>query len=102
MLHVIAHLYLQPGMEVPFRDYETEALRVFRAHGGTLVAAFRPEPRAGTGGDSGPDEIHVLTMPSRDRFEAWRSSAEVTASAALRARVIRKTELFLSREPVEY
>ncbi|MDB5106688.1 MAG: hypothetical protein JWP91_4377 [Fibrobacteres bacterium] len=108
MLHIIAHLYLQDGMEEAFHAYETEALRHFRSMGGSLIAAFKPEPApapatAGPGpAGSGPDEIHVLSMPTRGHFEAWRGSREVTLSAEARAKVIRRAELFLSREHIVY
>jgi hypothetical protein len=101
MFHLIVHLYIRPGMETAFREYETEALGLFRAYGGTLIAAFKPERLPASDGGA-PDEIHVLSMPSRERFEAWRSSPEVTAMSGRRAQVLLKTELFLAREPVAY
>jgi len=100
MLVIIAHLFIHPGQEVAFHAYESQALARLRAHGGEVLAAFRPRPNAN--GQPAPDEIHVLRMGSEEQFAAFRADPALAALADLRAQAIARTEIFVSQEIVEY
>lgn len=117
MLYIIAHLYVNPDSAGAFHLYEKKALAIFKGHGGTIIGAFKPE-RPGTGsGARGkayqgtapeswdsevPHEIHVLSIPSDEAFASYRNDPGILALAAERSRVIRKSEIFVSRESVPY
>lgn len=100
MLVIIAHLTVRPGQEAAFRAFESQALACFRAHGGEVLAAFRPRPDAS--GKPTPDEIHILRIGSEDAFAAYRADPTLLALADLRAQAIARTEMFLSQETIEY
>ena len=117
MLYLIAHLYVHPGQENAFRVFEKKALKIFQAHGGVIIGAFNPDrPRIGLRAESNaytgayietsesevPYEIHVLSIPSDEAFEAYRNDPGILALAEERARVIRKTVVFNSRVAIEY
>ncbi len=99
-LLIIAHLYIHPGQEAAFHTFESQALARFRAHGGEVLAAFRPRPSAA--GTPTPDEIHVLRIGSADAFAAYRADPALAALASLRAQAIAATEIFISEEIIEY
>ncbi len=100
MLVILAHLYIHPGQEAPFRAYESQALAHFRRHGGEVLAAFRP--RADASGKPTPDEIHVLRIGSEEQFAAFRADPALQALVDLRTQAIARTEIFVSQEVVEY
>ncbi|MBX3052540.1 MAG: hypothetical protein KF753_13750 [Caldilineaceae bacterium] len=100
MLVIIAHLFMHPGQEVAFRVYETAALARFRAHGGEVLAAFRPSPTAD--GEPTPDEIHVLRIESEEAFALFRGDCARRALDELRAQAIRETRIFVSQEHIPY
>ena len=100
MLVIIAHLFIHPGQEAAFHAYESQALACLRAHGGEVLAAFRPWPDAS--GKPTPDEIHVLRIGSQEQFAAFRADPALAALTDLRARAIARTEIFLSQTLVEY
>ena len=82
------------------RAYESKALSLFRRHGGEILTAFVPE--TGPAGAPGPDEIQVLRIPDRRRFEAFLSDPERAALAEMRDASVGKTEVFLSAELIPY
>lgn len=100
MLIIIAHLFIHPGQEAALRAFESQALAQFRAHGGEVLAAFRPRPDAS--GRPTPYEIHVLRIGSQEAFAAYRADPALLALAELRGQAIARTEIFLSQAIVEY
>jgi hypothetical protein len=100
VLYITIHLFgFAPGGE-GFRDYERKALGIFKSHGGEVVVAYSPEGLSGQG--EIPDEIQILRIPDRAGFDAFLADPERMGLAGARARVIRKTEVFLSGEIIEY
>ncbi len=100
-LVVVVALFVRAGCEEAFSDFERQALAILRDHGGRLERAIRP-PRDG-GDERTPFEIHVLVLPSRTAFEAYRHDPRLAALAALRARAIDDTALWSGPDvSVEY
>jgi hypothetical protein len=104
MLYMTVHLFGYPGIPGGFREYEMKALDIFRRHGGEVIVAYAPIQMGGGRGEAGetPDEIQVLRIPDRDRFDAFMQDPERMGMAEERARVIRKTEVFLSGDIIPY
>ena len=100
LFYVVAQLYAYPGKEAEFREYEMQALRIVRKHGGELVCAFTPECMDANA--ETPTEIHVLRFVDRDAFDTFMSDPEHAAIADWRATVIRKTVIVVSGEIVDY
>jgi uncharacterized protein (DUF1330 family) len=98
LIVLVVRLFIHPGREAEFRRFETEAARIMARHGGRIEHAIRPTGPAGE--HPLPHEIHVLSFPGADRFEAYRADPELGALAALRQAAIARTEITVG-EPVE-
>ncbi|MEO7425666.1 MAG: hypothetical protein ABI036_10795 [Fibrobacteria bacterium] len=100
MLYITVHLYGRTGTPGEFRDYESKALNIFKRHGGEVLVAYTPAVSKDQTGV--PDEIQILKIASQSDFEGFMGDSDRVALAAERERVIRKTEVFLSKEIVRY
>jgi hypothetical protein len=85
---LIVELWIAPGREADFERFETAAASIMRRHGGRVERriALRDGRAAGP-----PDEIHVVTFPSRTAYEAYRDDSALSSLAALRAGSILQT-----------
>jgi uncharacterized protein (DUF1330 family) len=98
MLVVVAVLYVRPGAEEVFADFEEQALAILHEHGGRLERAVRPVCAA-----DAPHEIHVLTFPSQSVFDAYRGDPRLAALASPRQSAVEKTVLWSGPDvSVEY
>jgi uncharacterized protein (DUF1330 family) len=102
MVHIIVHLFAAPGQKEGMKSYEDKVLRIFRKHGGEIVAAFKPSARLQLGGQPDPDEIQILTINSMEAFEGFKSDSERLDLSNERKRVITRTELFISKDEIIY
>jgi len=100
LFYVVAQLYIYPGKEAEFREYETQALHIARKHGGELICAFRPE--CADQSDDSPTEVHVLRFASRVIFDLFKTDPEHAVIADWRADVIRKTVVVVSGDVIDY
>jgi uncharacterized protein (DUF1330 family) len=100
VLYATVKLYGKTGIKGEFRAYETKALNLFRRHGGEVVVAYAP--RRNDSSADVPDEVQVLRIPGLAEFERFMKDPERLSMAQERERVIRKTEVFLSEEIIEY
>ena len=100
MLYIIVHLYVVKNAEEKMYAYEKKALNVFRKHGGEVVTAFRP--KSTNANETMPDEIQILRIESQKSFDTFMQDRERLTMAAERDAAIRKTEVFISGELVEY
>ena len=97
---ILARLFVHPGREAEFRQFETAAARIMGRYGGHIEKVIRPissnqeEPL--------PHEIHLVSFPSQEQFEAYRTDAELTGLAPLRQAAIARTELVIGREGEAY
>jgi uncharacterized protein (DUF1330 family) len=83
---IVAALFIHPGREAEFEQFETAAESIMGRYGGRL------ERRIGfpSGADQ-PHEVHVVTFPDQQAFEKYRADTDLQALAELRARAIRQT-----------
>jgi len=100
MLYLTVKLYGRKGIPGEFKDYEAKALAIFRAHGGEVMIAYAPVPDPSL--SEWPDEIQVLRIAGQSDFERFMQDPARVALAPEREAVIRKTEVFLSREVIHY
>lgn len=72
-----------------FRTFEHEAARIMQKHGGALERAvvLRTKP------EEPHKEVHVVSFPSADAYEAYRVSPELAAFMHLREVSVTKTEI---------
>lgn len=100
MLYVTVKLFGRKGIPGEFHAYESKALAIFRKHGGEVVAAYAPARDPGQ--PEFPDEIQVLRIAGPAEFARFMQDPDRLALAAERDAVIRKTEVFVSREMIAY
>jgi uncharacterized protein (DUF1330 family) len=97
---LVASLFIHPGCEVEFRQFETEAARIMKKYGGRIEHVIRPN--ASVPPDSLPYEIHVVSFPSLQQFEAYRGDAELAKFAPLRQSAIARTEIVIGEAGKPY
>ncbi len=90
---IVAALYIHPGREAEFEQFETAAESIMGRYGGRL------ERRIGfpTSADQ-PHEVHIVTFPDQQAFEKYRADADLQALADLRARAIRQTTAWIGSD----
>jgi len=98
---LVASLFIHPGREAEFRQFETEAARVMKKYGGRIVQVVRPRTSSSTT-EPLPHEIHVVTFPSREQFEAYRADEDLASFATLRQAAISRTEVIVGEEGEPY
>ncbi len=82
-----------------FRKYEKAALSRLPAHGGSLVAAFEPEPSADV---TAVDEIHYLRFPDTRAYKNFRNDKTLSDLSDLRSMAISNTTIYTSRRQIPY
>src|SRR5262245_59900536 len=97
---LVASLFIHPGREVEFRQFEQEAARIMGKYGGRIERVIRPT--ASPSSDSLPYEIHIVSFPSIERFDAYREDTELAQLATLRQTAIARTELIIGEEGEPY
>lgn len=99
-LILVASLFIHPGGELEFRQFETKAVRIMKKYGGYLTQVIRP-----TGGGqpgSSPHEIHIVSFPNLESFEAYRGDPDLAILVPLREAAIARTEVIVGEEGEPY
>jgi len=97
---VVATLYLRPGREAEFREFETQAARLVRQHGGRLERVIRASPTALD--ESQPYEVHLVWFPSAQHFQSYRNDPGLADLATLRQAAIAKTTIVVGEDAEPY
>jgi uncharacterized protein (DUF1330 family) len=94
-LTIVAALFIHPGREAEFAQFEAAAESIMRRYGGRL------ERRIGfaAAADQGqPHEVHIVTFPDQQSFDRYRADADLQALAELRSRAIRQTTAWVGND----
>ena len=83
-----------------FSSPQTAAARIMKKYGGRVERVIRPT--AANVSDALPYEVHVVTFPSHEQFEAYRADAELTSFATLRQTAIARTEILIGKDGEPY
>ena len=97
---LVASLFIHPGREVEFRQFEVEAARIMKKYGGQIERVIRPT--ASGAAEALPHEIHIVTFPSREQFAAYRADQDLASFAALRQVAIARTDVVMGEEGEPY
>lgn len=97
---LVVSLYVRPGREQELRDFETQAARVMARHGGRIETVIRPT--ASPSAEPLPYEIHLVSFPSMERFDSYRSDPALAGLAALREQAMARTTVVIGREVEPY
>src|SRR5262245_31973192 len=97
---VVASLFIHPGREIEFRQFETEAARIMKKYGGHIERVIRPTVSGQSG--SSPHEIHIVSFANLESFEAYRGDTDLAKLAPLRQTAIARTEIIIGEEGEPY
>jgi antibiotic biosynthesis monooxygenase (ABM) superfamily enzyme len=92
---IVAALFIHPGREAEFEQFESAAESIMRRYGGRL------ERRIGfpvSTDQSQPHEVHLVTFPDQASFEGYRADADLQALGELRTRAIRQTTAWVGSD----
>ena len=78
-LTLIAALYLHPGREAEFAQFETAAAAIMQRYGGTIEHRIGVAPSSG---ENLPYEVHVLSFSDERSFQEYRTGSMVRHRAA--------------------
>ena len=99
-LILIVSLFIHPGQELAFQEFEAAAARIMGRHGGRIERVIRPA-RAVPEREV-PHEVHLVSFPDEPTFAAYRADAELAELAALRQAAIARTEILFGVEGEAY
>src|ERR1700752_2416919 len=88
---LVVSLFIHAGHEAELHQFETEAARIMQKYGGRIERVIRPTVSVQSGGS--PYEIHLVSFPSMERFEAYRKDEDLASLASLRQSAIARTEI---------
>lgn len=95
----VVSLWVRPGQEAAFEDFERKAARIMARHGGRIDCAVRPAPGAG---EDAPFEVHIVSFPDEAAYAAFRSDPDRLALADQRERIIARHLILAGREAGPY
>jgi uncharacterized protein (DUF1330 family) len=88
-LYLTVLLYVKPGMDEQFQDYERKVRPIIESYGGRFEKIIRP---ANISGELAmPDEVHWLSFPSEQSFLRYRTDPVLPQLAHMRASATAKT-----------
>jgi uncharacterized protein (DUF1330 family) len=88
---LVAALYIHPGRESEFEQFESAASAIMKRHGGSIARRIGVAPQAG---QDLPHEIHVVAFPDPAAFNNFRTDPSLASLADLRTRAIRQTTVW--------
>ena len=94
----VVSLWLRDGDIAGFEAFERDAVRIMARHGGRIdnvVRIARPDEVCPT--SDVPFEIHVVSFPDDDAFEAYAADPETEALRGRREQIISRTQVMAGR-----
>jgi antibiotic biosynthesis monooxygenase (ABM) superfamily enzyme len=92
---LVAALYLHPGREREFEEFETAAAEIMRRYGGAIERRIRI---AAAADQDRPYEVHIVAFPDDRSFQQYRADPDLQALAGLRATAIRETVVWSGKD----
>jgi uncharacterized protein (DUF1330 family) len=100
-LHVVVSIWIQPGRMMEFESFERKAFQIMSRHGGTAESVIRIASQTPSL-EGQPFEMHVLTFPSVEAFNAYRGDPELLDLAKERNAAISRAEVLFGTEGPQY
>ena len=88
-LVLIVSLWLKGGDVAAFESFERQASQIMATHGGRIervIRLLRNDAKA-----QPPFEVHVISFPDQESFDAYRNDGRARTLAQLRDEVIERT-----------
>jgi uncharacterized protein (DUF1330 family) len=90
MLYVTQLVYLHPGKENAFHEFEDAVLPLLKQYGGELLLRLRPNADTVIAGSlEGPYEVHLLRFPSDAALAAYARDDERERVLSLKNEAVR-------------
>jgi antibiotic biosynthesis monooxygenase (ABM) superfamily enzyme len=100
-LYILVRLWIRRGLETEFEAYERKVSRIMARYGGAIERAIRTSSAPDDGSDE-PFEVHVLTFPSRELYDAYVDDAERRSLSDERASIIINTDSLVGTQGPTY
>lgn len=99
MLYLTQLIFLKPGAEAVFNEFEARAIPIIARYGGTLMLRLRPTADSVVvhGMEEVPYEIHLVSFPSSEAFEDFKRDEERKSFLHLKDESIRAMLLIEGR-----
>jgi uncharacterized protein (DUF1330 family) len=94
-LIIVAALFINPGCEAEFEQFEASAEKIMRRYGGSIERRIGFPTNANA---DHPHELHIVAFPDQQAFERYRADPDLQALAQLRAQAIRQTIVWVGAE----
>jgi uncharacterized protein (DUF1330 family) len=77
MIYLTQLIYIHPGKEETFHQFEDLALALLEQYRGKLLLRLRPSQEQLIAGDlEMPYEIHLVSFPAEENFDAFRQDKD--------------------------
>lgn len=94
MLYLTQFVYVHPGKEAQFEEFESIACAALHKYRGQLLLRLRPDARSVVSAEAEvPYELHVLCFASRDDFARYAADPERQQILHLKAEAVRASLL---------
>ena len=98
-VNLVVSLWLKTDDVAAFEQFERAAALVMAKHGGRIDHVVRGSDAEAR---DGPFEVHVVSFPDWDAFEAYRGDPQLKDLLPLRERLIARTEIWRGEERAVY
>jgi antibiotic biosynthesis monooxygenase (ABM) superfamily enzyme len=89
-LYIVVRLWIHRDLEAEFEAYERKVSRIMARYGGVIERAIRT-----SGSNDDPFEVHLLSFPTRELYDAYRDDPERRSLSGEREGIITKTDIFV-------
>ncbi len=95
---ITVFIYVHPGKENEFFEYESKVLPLLEKHSGRLLQRFRPERECSMAEEQNdlPFEVHVISFALKAGLEYYKNDPERKKYQYLAEQSIIRTEVFES------
>ena len=94
MLYFTQLIYIQPGQEAVFDEFEAVAIPLIARYNGRLIFRVRPDAAAFIEGEGRPPyEIHLVSFPEEKDFIAFGKDPERASFLHLKDASVERIEL---------
>jgi len=94
MIYVTQLVYLKPGQEKDFDEFEAIAIPIIARYNGKLLFRLRPEPSSFIESSiQNPYEVHLVEFASKEDFERFKTDDERKKYTHLKDQSVAKSVL---------
>jgi len=96
---LVVTLTVRKAETAAFHEFERQAARIMARHGGVIERVVVIDSRDD---EDTFKEVHIVTFPNADSFEAYRADDALRPIAHLRAQAVVSTVIWVGRAGLNY